>query len=169
MDWKGVTPLGFAAGSPEMIRLLLQHGRKIELGSKPVLFEAVKFQAIDTVRVVIESGFDIRGPFKHSLAELDTNEKAKIILLRGPSAEEAKRAEERRQDELRLLLCCALHYAAHARFNNASERQTAVAIVELFLAHGVDPWHSYINETTIIHDVLHQGGILEPLLALPLF
>ncbi|KUL88544.1 hypothetical protein ZTR_05371 [Talaromyces verruculosus] len=139
LDRKGVTPLGFAAGSPEIVRLLLQHSGKIELGSKPVLFEAIKVLAIDTVRVVIESGFDIRRPFKHSLAELDTYEKAKIILLRGPSTEEAKRAEERRQDELRLLLCCVLHYTARARFNNASERHTAFAIVDLFLAHGVDP------------------------------
>lgn len=167
LDRKGVTPLGFAAGSPEMVRLLLQHGGKIELGSKPVLFEAIKVQAIDTIRVVIERGFDIREPFKHSLAELDTYEKGKIIPLRGSSPEEAKRVEERRQDELRLLLCRPLHYAARARFNNAPERHKAVAIVELFLSHGADPWHSYSNETTIIHDVLHQGGIVEPLLALP--
>ncbi|GAM38187.1 ankyrin repeat-containing protein [Talaromyces pinophilus] len=148
-----------------MVRLLLQHGGKIELGSKPMLSEAIRVQAIDTVRMVIESGFGILGPFKHSLAELDTCEKAKIILLRGSSAEEAKRAEERRQDELRLLLCCPLHYAARARFSNASEHHKAVAIVELFPAHGADPWHSYGNETTIIHDVLHQGRIVEPLLA----
>ncbi|KAE8550828.1 hypothetical protein EYB25_007058 [Talaromyces marneffei] len=167
LDLKGVTPLGFAAESPEMVQLLLQHGGKIELGSKPVLFEAITVQAIDTVRVIVESGFDIQEPFKHSLAELDTYEKAKSRHHLGSSAEAVSRAEEQRQGELHLLLGRPLHYAAHRRFNKVAERHKAVAIVELLLAHGADPWLvSGDKTTTIIHDVLHQGGIVEPFLAL---
>lgn len=48
-DRAGVTPLGLIAGKPEIARLLIQHGAKLELGSKDLLFEAITNQDIDTV------------------------------------------------------------------------------------------------------------------------
>jgi ankyrin repeat protein len=167
----GVTPLGLAAGNSEMVRLLLQHGGRVELGSKPILFEAITCQDIDSVRAIIESGFDIQQPFKTSLAELDLFKKQKMIPVSRrqlmPDADELNRMEMKHQQELSLLLCRPLHYASRGRFNKVTERHKAVAIVELLLSHGADPLLSYGENSTVIHDVLTQGGIVEPLLALP--
>ncbi|OKL55527.1 hypothetical protein UA08_09214 [Talaromyces atroroseus] len=168
LDRTGITPLTLAVGNSEMVQLLLHHGARCELGSKPLLFEAITVQDIDTVRVILESGLDVQQPFKKSLAELDVFEKPCHARAHHDSDDdEMSWGRQRRQAQLRLLLCRPVHYAAHGRFNNATERQKAVAIVKLLLAHGADPFLPCGDKTTIIHDVLNQGGIVEPLLALP--
>ncbi|PYI03525.1 ankyrin [Aspergillus sclerotiicarbonarius CBS 121057] len=168
LDKTGVTPLAFAVGNSEMVRLLLGHGGNVEVGCKPVLFEAISVQDVDTVRVILESGDDrSQLPFKHSIAEMDQFEKPRIRSRWGgkPDAEQTRLEEEKRDRELRLLLCRPVHYAAHGRFNHVAERDKAVQVVELLLAHGADPFCSSGDATAIIHDVFNQGGIVEPFLA----
>ncbi|RAK98716.1 ankyrin, partial [Aspergillus ibericus CBS 121593] len=149
LDKTGVTPLAFAVGNSEMVQLLLRYGGDVQLGSKPVLFEAISVQDIETVHAILESGVDrCRLPFKNSLADLDRFQKP-----------------QERDQEQRLLLLQPVHYAALGRFNQVAERDKAVEIVELFLAHGADPFCSFGDDTTIMHDVFHQGGIVEPFLA----
>ncbi|PWY94530.1 putative ankyrin repeat-containing protein [Aspergillus sclerotioniger CBS 115572] len=164
----GVMSLAFAVGNSEMVQLLLNHGGKFELGSRPVLFEAISQQDIETVRIVLESGCNWgQTPFKQSLAELDKFEKRMFARHFGGEFEDRRiqEAEEIRDREQRLLLCQPVHYAAHGRFNQVAERAKAVEIVELLLAHGADPFCLSGEGITTIHGVFNQGGIVEPFLA----
>ncbi|KAB8229518.1 ankyrin repeat domain-containing protein [Aspergillus alliaceus] len=173
---KGETPLHIAVKGGgisaicQMVLLLVQYGADPALGEHPVLYTAILSQDVETVRVIIEAGFDCQKPFKEHLPELLDEDDSDDDLGRGRFSRGSKPRSMRRQKEegdRNDLLSRPLHFACSSRFNNAAERYKAVAIVELLLAQACSPFLSCQEGTTIIHNVIHQGGILEPLLDLP--
>ncbi|KAF5858072.1 hypothetical protein ETB97_004915 [Aspergillus alliaceus] len=170
LDYEGFVPVNRAVQNSQMVRLLVQYGADLALGEHPVLYTAILSQDVETVRVIIEAGFDCQKPFKEHLPELLDEDDSDDDLgshrfSRGSKPRSMRREKE--EGDRNDLLSRPLHFACSSRFNNAAERYKAVAIVELLLAQACSPFLSCQEGTTIIHNVIHQGGILEPLLDLP--
>ncbi|KAL4998443.1 ankyrin repeat-containing domain protein [Aspergillus recurvatus] len=173
VDSDGNTPLSLAAGDVELVQLLLQHGADIHLGSNPILFTAITKQDVNTVRIILETGIDCNKPFseRRSSPEPEPNpedDSVQDLVYGDADFGFGRNKREKEKDHQRMLLCRPLHYACHARFNKVSDREKAVEVVELLLAHGADPFLSVDlsgSKDAVIHDAIYQWGILEPFLA----
>ncbi|KAJ5091685.1 hypothetical protein NUU61_006555 [Penicillium alfredii] len=151
VDNDGSTPLNLVKDDPEMFRLLTQNGADVTLGDWPVLYHAIDKQEVDTVRAVLNLGIDCNKPFKESLPSVDPDDdEMYFVWMSG-------RGEQRKD-----LLYRPLRFAA----GREPTQQEMVTIVQMLLDYGADPFQPCGDETTIIHDLLQQGGILDPLLAL---
>ncbi|RDW65756.1 uncharacterized protein DSM5745_09495 [Aspergillus mulundensis] len=172
VDLDGNTPLSLAAGDPDLVRLLLQHGADIHLGSNPVLFTAIGKQDVDSVRIILEAGVDCNKPFSERssspVPEKAEEESAHDLVYGDRYHRWNNSNNEEDADRARMLLCRPLHYACHARFNRV-DRGKAVEIVKLLLEHGANPFLPVCPDESeiLIHDVIYQWGIVEPLLAIP--
>ncbi|GFF98583.1 hypothetical protein IFM53868_09867 [Aspergillus udagawae] len=168
LDDDGLAPVNLAVGNGEMVRLLAQHEADLRLGAKPILFGAIDQQDVKTVQFLLESGFDCLKHFKEpvppSAAENNSDGEDRWA---GRKAERLRKEQE--EEARRALQCHPLHSACHAQFNYVTERHKAVAIVELLLSEGASHFLPCEGDTSIIHDVIYQGGILELLLSLPQF
>ncbi|KAL4989608.1 ankyrin repeat-containing domain protein [Aspergillus falconensis] len=173
VDNDGNTPLSLAAGDVKLVQLLLHHGADIHLGSNPILFSAITKQDVDTVRIILETGIDCNKPFSEHRAspepgQIPEEDSVQDLVYGDDHGRFGRNKREREEDHQRMLLCRPLHYACHARFNKVADREKAVEIVELLLAHGADPFLPVeLNgpEEAVIHDVIYQWGIVEPLLS----
>ncbi|KAJ0415115.1 ankyrin repeat-containing domain protein [Aspergillus carlsbadensis] len=174
VDDEGNTPLGLAAGNTELVRLLLKHGADIHQGSNPILFSAITKQDVDTVRVILDAGIDCNKPFTDPQPEAEQTEPEELSVRDQVYGETRFHgfwfAGEQKRKDKELLLCRPLHYACRAQFAAAERKDKAHEIVKLLLDHGASPFlHADPGDAkdVIIHDIIHQRGIFEPLLQHP--
>ncbi|KAL3451363.1 ankyrin repeat-containing domain protein [Aspergillus insuetus] len=174
VDEEGNTPLGLAAGSAELVRLLVKYGADIHQGSNPVLFSAIDKQDVDTVRVILDAGIDCNKPFTEPQPSAEQT-KSKELSVSDQVYEQRRFGgfwfgDEQKKEEKDLLLCRPIHYACHAWFEVDEKKGKALEIVNLLLAHGASPFlNTGLDDTKniIIHDIIYQRGIFEPLLQHP--
>jgi ankyrin repeat protein len=171
VDEQGNTPLGLAAGNSELVRLLLNHGADIHQGSNPILFSAITKEDVDTVRVILDAGIDCNKPFTEPQQSRELTEPEEPSVHEQVYGERRSRFwDEEKKKEKNLLLCRPLHYACRARLSVAEGKSEPHEIVKLLLAHGASPFLNTGPGDTkdiIIHDIIRQRGIFEPLLQHP--
>lgn len=142
LDNAGLTCLNKAMHDLETVRLLLKSGVDRPIGKEPPLFSAIRVQNVAAVMELLNAGADPnRGMLiKSQLPTLSISEDF------------------------------PLHYATSHEFNTPKKQANAIDIADLLLRHGANPYQEYRkNEirTTILHDIILTGGILQPFLELP--
>ncbi|RJE23232.1 NACHT domain protein [Aspergillus sclerotialis] len=157
LDEEGKTPLNHVRRDPDMVRLLIRHGADVTLGDNPVLFEAIDGQDVDTVQAILDTGIGCNKPFKDGPAPEPGEDEGRMYFFEILS--KAERNERLRYRPIRL--------ATTYMFDNAEKQQKVETIVRMLLDHGADPFQSHDDTTTVLHDLLDQGGTTDPLLSLP--
>ena len=157
LDEEGKTPLNHVSHDPDMVRLLIRHGADVALGDNPILFEAIDGQDIDTVQAILDTGIDCNKPFKDGpIPEGDEDEGRMYDFEIISKSEQNERLRYR-----------PIRLAASHIFENTEKQQKVETIVRILLDNGADPFQSHDETTTIMHDLLDQGGTTGPLLSLP--
>ncbi|KAF4635790.1 hypothetical protein G7Y89_g2312 [Cudoniella acicularis] len=147
LDATGLTCLSKATYDIELVRLLLKYGADIFLGTKPVLLSAIDTQDLSMVTTILEAGADCNqsaGDLASSFVSVSSYSGRRYGGESYP-----------------------LHLSASPHFNTTKEKETALQITSLLLSYGANPFAEVEEDTTILHDILQQGGILEPFLELP--
>lgn len=141
LDKKGLTCLNKAGSNIEMVRKLIKHGADINLDETPALFTAIGSYDLETVEAILDSGAGFNARRKAS----NPQQWGTIPASEIPP----------------------LHYAACSAHNTKTKKESALPVVRLLLTKGADPYEIINKNTTVVHDLFANGGILEPFLELP--
>lgn len=149
VDDLGMTCLDHASSSPHLIRLLVDHGANVNGTSRPPLLSAVQKQKLESVSTLIEVGADINAPLYQNKGD--------------PQA-----IPQYNFQPTQLYPLFAAAFDPKNNVSSASQVYTRIAIVELLLENGADPYRILDNETTIIHHIFSNNrAVSAPFLLLP--
>lgn len=132
---EGSSCLNKAASSPEIMRLLLAHGARIDIGNLNPLFTAIEYRNMDALKVLLDAGGDPNSVDEMMRFSIDYTVKG---------------------DKLRSALFCACFTSS---FNQHSSGPVA-PLVELLVQRGAEAYAILSNTETLIHYVFEHSGEL---------
>ncbi|MCJ1401947.1 hypothetical protein MMC11_005164, partial [Xylographa trunciseda] len=150
IDDKGLTCLNRAKSNVTLVRKLIEKGADINLGRQPAIFSAIEAMDTEILRVLLSNRADCNS-------RRVANSTADTIIYREGQVE----SDWITENEM-----FPVHFAASRRFNNTDSRSKALDIIDLLLHAGANPFEVYATGTSILHDLIRCGGILEPFLDL---
>lgn len=144
IDKKGRSCLNKAIHDVELVRLLLNHGADIALGNEPVLLSAITAQDVATITALLKAGAD---PNTGNNIPGGRDSFSRITTLEHT--------------------IYPIYHAATSKSDNPETKAAAIRIIRLLLEHGANPYLNFREDTTILHDIFQNGGIVELFLDLP--
>lgn len=173
-DRDGLSCLHRARRDPELVKIFIEYGADVMLGKKPFIFDAIWEKNVEIIRVLVQAGADCN--VRPQLVEEDNYPHVGSVEDPLPALHESLnpflyvRPEEEEEEEEAVAMkeiLYPINLAASGHFNTDELKSTMVTIIKLLLEGGADPFLTYSNGKSILHNIACDDGILDPFLTLP--